>query len=49
MIKRVTDNYRWLGQLTDLEKKITQDRQDSKRTRKDDVAALKAEVVKRAG
>jgi hypothetical protein len=46
MIKRVTENYRWLGQMTDLEKKITQ---DAKRTRKDDVAALKAKVVKRAG
>lgn len=46
MIKRVTDNYRWLGQMTDLEKKIAQ---DSKRTRGDDVAALKADAVKRAG
>ena len=46
MIKRVTENYRWLGQTTDLERKITQ---DSKRARKDEVAALKAEAVKRAG
>jgi predicted nucleotidyltransferase component of viral defense system len=46
MIKRVTDNYRWLGQVTDLEKKITQ---DTKRTLKADVAALKADAVKRAG
>jgi len=36
----------WLGQTTDLERKITQ---DSKRARKDEVAALKAEAVKRAG
>src|SRR5262249_17212402 len=40
MIKRVTENYRWLGQMTELEKKITR---DSKRTHKEDVAALKAE------
>jgi hypothetical protein len=46
MIKRVTENYRWLGQATDLEKTIAQ---DAKRTRKDDVAALKADAVKRAG
>ncbi|MEH2560152.1 putative nucleotidyltransferase component of viral defense system [Bradyrhizobium algeriense] len=46
MIKRVTDNYRWLGPMTDLEKRIAQ---DSKRTRKDDAAALKADAVKRAG
>jgi predicted nucleotidyltransferase component of viral defense system len=45
MVKRVTENYRWLGQTTDLEKKITQ---DAKRTRKNDVAALKAEAVERA-
>ena len=45
MIKRVTENYRWLGQTTDLEKKITQ---DHKRTRKDEVATLKAEAIKRA-
>jgi predicted nucleotidyltransferase component of viral defense system len=46
MIKRVTDNYRWVGQMTDIEKGIAQDR---KRTRRDDVAALKADAVKRAG
>ena len=46
MIKRVIENYRWLGQATDLEKTIAQ---DAKRTRKDDVAALKADAVKRAG
>lgn len=46
MIKRVTENYRWLGQTTGLEKKITQ---DSKRTRKDEIAALKAEAIERAG
>jgi predicted nucleotidyltransferase component of viral defense system len=45
MIKRVTENYRWLGQTTDLEKKITQ---DNKRTLKDEVATLKAEGIKRA-
>jgi predicted nucleotidyltransferase component of viral defense system len=39
MIRRVTENYRWLGQMT----------QDGQRTRKDDVAALKAYAVKRAG
>ena len=46
MIRRVTENYRWLGQATDLERSITQ---DSKRTRKAEVAALKAQAVKRAG
>jgi hypothetical protein len=46
MIKRVIDNYRWLGQLTDLEREITR---DAKRTRKNAVATLKAEAVKRAG
>ena len=46
MIKRVADNYRWLGQMTDLESRIAQ---DGKRTPKDDVAALKADAVKRAG
>ena len=45
MIKRVTGNYRWLGQTTDLEKKITQ---DNKRTRKNEVATLKADAIKRA-
>lgn len=43
MIKRVTDNYRWLGQTTDLETRITQ---DVKRALKDDIAILKAEAIK---
>lgn len=43
MIKRVTDNYRWLGQTTDLETRITQ---DVKRALKDDIAILRAEAIK---
>ena len=46
MIRRTNEGFRFLGQLTDLERTITQ---DAKRTRKDDVAALKADAVKRAG
>ena len=45
MIKRVIENYRWLGQTTDLETKIVK---DAKRTLKDDVAALKAIAVARS-
>lgn len=46
MIKRVTENYRWLGQMIELEKRIVQ---DSQRTRKEDVTTLKADAVKQAG
>jgi nucleotidyltransferase AbiEii toxin of type IV toxin-antitoxin system len=45
MISRVKDNYRWLGQMTNLEKKITQ---DSKRLCKEEIAKLRAEAAKRA-
>jgi hypothetical protein len=44
MIKRVTENYRWLAQTTALETKIVK---DAKRTLKDDVGSLKADAAKR--
>jgi predicted nucleotidyltransferase component of viral defense system len=46
MIQRAKDGFRFLEQLTDLERTITQ---DGRRGRKGDVAQLKAEVVKRGG
>jgi predicted nucleotidyltransferase component of viral defense system len=46
MIKRVTESYRWLGQMTDLERKIAQ---DANRILRNDVAMLKAEAAKRVG
>jgi len=46
MIRRVKDGFRFLDQLTDLERKITHDK---KRSMKNEVAQLKADAVKRAG
>jgi hypothetical protein len=46
MIRRVKDGFRFLDQLTDLERKITHDK---KRSMKNEVAQLKAEALKRAG
>jgi predicted nucleotidyltransferase component of viral defense system len=45
MIRRAKDGFRFLGQMTELERKVAQDRA---RRGKDEVAALKAEAVKRA-
>jgi predicted nucleotidyltransferase component of viral defense system len=46
MIRRAKDGFRFLGQMTDLERKITQDKA---RRCVDEIAALKADAVKRAG
>lgn len=46
MIRRAKDGFRFLDQLTDLERKITHDK---KRSMKNEVAQLKAEALKRAG
>jgi predicted nucleotidyltransferase component of viral defense system len=46
MIRRAKEGFRFLGQMSALESRIAQ---DSKRAHKDDLAALKAEVIKRAG
>lgn len=46
MIRRAKDGFRFLEQLTDLERIITEDAQ---RARKDDIARLKAEAMKREG
>ena len=45
MIRRAKDGFRFLGQMTDLERKIALDKA---RRCKDEIAALKAEAVKRA-
>ena len=45
MIRRTQDGFRFLGQMTDLETKLAQDK--ARRCR-DEIAALKAEAVKRA-
>jgi len=45
MIRRTKEGFRFLGQLTDLEKKITKDKP---RLRHSEVRALKDEVTKRA-
>jgi hypothetical protein len=46
MIRRAKDGFRFLGQLTQLERKVVK---DERRSLKDEVAALKADVIKRAG
>ena len=46
MIRRAKEGFRFLGQLTELERKIVQDKQ---RRLKDEIAALKADTIKRAG
>jgi predicted nucleotidyltransferase component of viral defense system len=46
MIRRAKDGFRFLGQMTELERKIAQDKA---RRLKDEVAALKADTVKQAG
>jgi hypothetical protein len=46
MIRRARDGFRFLDRMTDLERKITQDKP---RRCKDEVAGLKADAVKRAG
>lgn len=46
MTRRVIDGFRFLGQLTDLEQKLTLDK--ARRCR-DEIAALKSDAVKRAG
>jgi predicted nucleotidyltransferase component of viral defense system len=46
MIRRAKDGFRFLEQLTDLERTVTQDAQ---RSRKGEVAQLRAEAVKRKG
>lgn len=46
MIRRTKDGFRFLGQLTDLEKKITKDKP---RLRHAEVQTLKEDVVRRAG
>ncbi len=46
MIRRAKEGFRFLGQLTELERKIVQDKP---RRLKDEIAALKAEAIKRAG
>ncbi len=46
MIRRAKDGFRFLEQLTDLERTITE---DALRVRKDDITQLKAEAVTRRG
>lgn len=46
MIRRAKEGFRFLGQLTELERRIVQ---DNSRRLKDEIAALKADAVKRAG
>ena len=43
---RAEERFRFLGQLTNLESKLAQ---DTARHCRDDIEALKVEVVKRAG
>jgi predicted nucleotidyltransferase component of viral defense system len=46
MIRRATEGFRFLGQLTELEGKIVRDKP---RRLRDEVAALKVDAIKRAG
>jgi hypothetical protein len=46
MIRRIKEGFRFLGQLTDLERKIVKDKA---RRLKDEIAALKVDAIKRAG
>jgi hypothetical protein len=46
MIRRVIDGFRFLGQMTELERTLAQDK---KRRRRAEIETLKAEAAKRAG
>jgi predicted nucleotidyltransferase component of viral defense system len=46
MIRRAKEGFRFLGQLTELERKIVRDK---RRSCKDEIAALKADAIMRAG
>jgi predicted nucleotidyltransferase component of viral defense system len=46
MIRRAKEGFRFLGQLTELERKIVQDKP---RRLKDEIAALKVDAIRRAG
>ena len=45
MIRRAKDGFRFLGQMTALERKLAQDKD---RVCRNDIAELKADAVKRA-